>query len=76
MRRGLEGERLSIYATIPAFKDLGTNLDAGNLSEKELALAVRVVDGLSKGDEQCPTRLSASTWPGKSATSTRWPSKR
>jgi hypothetical protein len=57
MRKGLQGERVSIYGTFPGLRDVATNLDAGPLTGKELALWVKVVDGLSKGNELLPPPL-------------------
>jgi hypothetical protein len=54
MRKGLEGERLGIHGTFPALRDIDSDLDAGSLSEKDLAQCVKIVDGLSKGDEILP----------------------
>ncbi len=57
LRKGLEGERISIYATFPTLRDAATNLDAGPLSEKDLATCVKLLPALSKGDELLPPAL-------------------
>jgi hypothetical protein len=57
MRKGLEGERISIYATFPTLRDAATNLDAGPLAEKDLAMCVKMLAGLSKGNEVLPPAL-------------------
>jgi hypothetical protein len=64
LRKGFEGERVSIeFGTFPGLRDIVTNLDAGNLSEKDLTMCVKLLSGLSKGDEVLPEAVGR-VWMG------------
>ena len=44
MQRGIESERLGVMGTFPGLGEAATNLDAGNLSEKDLQKAARAME--------------------------------
>ena len=44
MQRALESERLGVMGTFPGLGEAATNLDAGNLSEKDLQKAARAME--------------------------------
>jgi hypothetical protein len=46
MRKGLQGERVSAYGTFPGLFAAAADPDAGNMTEKELADAVKLLQGL------------------------------
>jgi hypothetical protein len=46
MRKGLQGERVSVYGTFPGLFAVATDPDAGNMTEKQLADAAKVLQGL------------------------------
>ncbi len=58
MRKSVEGERICcIEGTFPRLAGIATNLDAGNLSNMDLAECVKIVDGLGKTNDQLPPSL-------------------
>ena len=46
MRKGLQGERISAYGTFPGLAAVGADLNAGNLSEKQLTDCAKMIGGL------------------------------
>jgi hypothetical protein len=46
MRKGLEGERVSAYGTFPGLAVVGADLNAGNMSEKQLTECAKMIGGL------------------------------
>jgi hypothetical protein len=47
MRRAIQGERVMAYGTFPGLFAVAADLDAGNMTEKELADAVKLLQGLN-----------------------------
>ena len=47
MRKSIESERLFIMGTFPGLGEAATNLDAGNLPEKDLKTFSKLINGLS-----------------------------
>ena len=54
MRKPLQGEYLGVYGTFPTLREAATDLNAGPLSEEELARYKNLLAGLSRGNEIIP----------------------
>ena len=57
MRKALQGERISAYGTFPGLAAVEADLNAGNMSEKQLSDCTKMISGLSNQELTILDRL-------------------